>query len=660
MAAPIQHIFDARPDTLDFRDRIYVPLLHEVPTRINLEEYKLWEVPILNQGREGACTGFGLATVANYLLRRRKVVPDPTPVSPRMMYQMAKRYDEWPGEGYTGASARGAMKGWHKHGVCSAERWPYQATGAPGSLTDERTADALKRPLGAYFRVNHKDLVAMHSAMAEVGILFATASVHKGWMRVGRDGVISYPQDKLGGHAFAIVAYDDQGFWIQNSWGDRWGREGFALVSYDDWLANGTDVWVAQLGAPVTLRRAASTAITHSSAAGRSKGYSYADLRPHVISLGNDGTLNPGGNFGTSSEEVESIFRDDFPRVTKNWRKKRLLLYAHGGLVGEDTAVQRLAEYRPKLLEAEVYPVAFVWNSDIWSTLRNILEDALRHRRPAGLLDSSKDFMLDRLDDALEPLVRALRGKTLWDEIKENARRATELRSGGGRFALDQVARLAETQPVEIHLVNHSAGSIFEAPMVRLLTADKAVIRSGYLKGQRGYGLSVESCTLWAPACTLQLFKEAYLPAIHQGRVKRFALYTLTDAAEQDDHCANIYHKSLLYMVANALEELPRVPVFREGQAMLGMDKFVRGDRQLLELFKRKDAEWILAPNNEPEASRRNSTARHHGDFDDDGPTVKATFARITNAGITEGDMAFARSASSQQAKREGLTAKPA
>ena len=41
---------------------------------------------------------------------------------------------------------------------------------------------------------------------------------------------------------------------IRNSWGTGWGLGGFARVSYDDWLVNATDVWVARLGAPVTLR----------------------------------------------------------------------------------------------------------------------------------------------------------------------------------------------------------------------------------------------------------------------------------------------------------------------------------------------------------------------------------------------------------------------
>src|SRR6185295_1662813 len=113
---PTKRTLDARPDTLDFRDRIFVPTLVEVSTELRLKDYKDVGVPILDQGAEGACTGFGLATVANFLLKRRAVVPDPNPVSPRMLYNVARRYDEWPGENYSGSSARGAMKAWHKHG----------------------------------------------------------------------------------------------------------------------------------------------------------------------------------------------------------------------------------------------------------------------------------------------------------------------------------------------------------------------------------------------------------------------------------------------------------------------------------------------------------------------------------------------------------------
>jgi hypothetical protein len=205
---------DVHPDPLDFRDRMYVPTLVEVPPERPLTDYQKHDVPILDQGQEGACTGFGLATVVNYLLRSFKQADyrDRTPVSPRMLYEMARRYDEWPGEDYEGSSARGAMKGWHKHGVCSGEAWPYKVPPPKNDvLTAERSESARQHLLGAYFRVNHRDLVAMHSAICEAGVLYATAQVHSGWDKVKADGIIPRENKIDGGHAFAIVAYDRAG-----------------------------------------------------------------------------------------------------------------------------------------------------------------------------------------------------------------------------------------------------------------------------------------------------------------------------------------------------------------------------------------------------------------------------------------------------------------
>lgn len=84
---------DARPGTIDFRDQMYVATLTDVPTERLLADYKKVGVPILDQGTAGACAGFGLATVAHYLLRIRKTWPDKTGVSPWMLYAMAQVLD---------------------------------------------------------------------------------------------------------------------------------------------------------------------------------------------------------------------------------------------------------------------------------------------------------------------------------------------------------------------------------------------------------------------------------------------------------------------------------------------------------------------------------------------------------------------------------------
>lgn len=37
-----------------------------------------------------------------------------------------------------------------------------------------------------------------------------------------------------GGHAIAIVGYNDEGFIIRNSWGKSYGNDGYSVLSYDD------------------------------------------------------------------------------------------------------------------------------------------------------------------------------------------------------------------------------------------------------------------------------------------------------------------------------------------------------------------------------------------------------------------------------------------
>ena len=640
---------NVRPDTLDFRDQMYKSTLREVPVEIKLQSYMKLKVPVLDQGTEGACTGYGLATVANYLLLSRSARSSFLPVSPKMLYQSAKRYDEWPGEEYDGSSARGAMKGWHKHGVCKETLWKTNAR--DNSLTKERVKDAVERPLGAYYRVNHKDLVAMHSAMAEVGVLFATCVTHSGWDKVGTNGIIPFESNAEGGHAFAIVAYDRAGFWIQNSWGTGWGKKGFGLITYDDWLQNGVDVWVARLGVPVTLLNNESVAISNSPAAKKSNAYSFSQLRPHIINIGNNGVLKTSGEYGNTEEEVKSIFENDFVNITKSWKKKRLLLYAHGGLVSEANAIQRVADYRSQLLDAEVYPVSFVWNSDAWSTLTNILKEAVKKRKPEGFLDAAKDFMLDRLDDMLEPIARSLTGKMQWDEMKENARLATTSTKGGIRLALQFVASLVKKykKDFELHLIGHSAGSIVLAHLVEYLANNKD-----------GVSVGIASCTLWAPACTVDLFNKTYLPSINSKDIKRFAVFNLTDTAENDDHCAHIYNKSLLYLVSNAFEDKVRIPgIIKDGTPILGMEKFIKKDARLSGLLNVENGNLVLSPNAETKGSYKHANCTAHGGFDDDNATVTATLCRILNKeNFSEGDaFTFQRSQSSLKDKRNCLDA---
>jgi hypothetical protein len=67
---------------------------------------------------------------------------------------------------------------------------------------------------------------------------------------------VAQPKDP-GGHAFALVGYNERGFVVQNSWGPDWGSKGFALLPYADWVNHGSDAWVFTLGVPAQLASAA-------------------------------------------------------------------------------------------------------------------------------------------------------------------------------------------------------------------------------------------------------------------------------------------------------------------------------------------------------------------------------------------------------------------
>ena len=341
-------------DPLDLRDLTYEGSLDALPRR--LDNRPNVPRPMLNQKTEGACTGFGLAAVVNYLIANHPEARDwkegrrSWQVSPRMLYEMAKRYDEWPGEDYEGSSIRAAMKGWHRHGVCTEALWKYRP-GVSERPTPERLADARKRPLGNYFRVRHLHLSHMHAALREVGILCASARVHEGWIKPA-GGRITFSAKSIGGHAFAIVGYDEHGFWIQNSWGPTWGRNGFAHLTYDDWLENGWDCWVARLGVPIERRDQSVVELGgRSITLGRppAEAEMLHDIRPHFVNLGNDGRLSASGRYSTTPDDLRDIFEGDQERRATSrghlaeeisgWRQPKILLYAHGGLNSESDSV---------------------------------------------------------------------------------------------------------------------------------------------------------------------------------------------------------------------------------------------------------------------------------------------------------------------------------
>jgi len=658
--------FDARPDRVDFRDREYRPRLTNLPDQYPPQGFIKQHLAtytkhyILDQGKEGACTGFGLATVINFLNWQRFHKTGgkgnlPPKVSMRMLYTMAKAYDEWDGEDYEGSSCRGAMKGWHKHGVCPDSSWPYWARKGVKSKKKPASGweqDAARMPLGAYYRIDKHSLVDMQSAILEVGAVYVSSMVHQGW-DIGTTQKPQLPKivrrskhKDIGGHAYSIIGYTETGFIVQNSWGSEWGYQGFAELPYEEWIRSASDAWATVLGAPMQVASAGRSMSLQSQAERTAVGpwmYNRAAASAvsavprltettayeHTVVLGNNGRpLLRLLDTENAANNVKEVVLDKTLAALKLSNRPKLVIYAHGGLNSEAASIKRIRVLAPYFTKNEIHPLFLTWKTGVKETLISILEDA-KDRVFVGpqaegwfeeLGDQLKDWAKRARDRSIEAFSRHFLVKSVWSEIKENAR-LSRTAGGGVRLAAAHLKQLkAEIPQLEIHLIGHSAGAIL----------------LGYLiQEMRRLDLEMASATLFAPACTVKFAVDHYDDALRDGLLASLVCHNMNDEMERKDSVWK-YGKSLLYLVSRALEDVHKMP-------LLGLSRAWKPSNTYGEMWHSSQEKSLQNwGNRSPKAQLITYGRKHdpvdtgpstiplaHGSFDNDTKVVSKTIQSI-------------------------------
>lgn len=207
----VQPVLDWHPPAEERKEanqdyRLYGLLGAPSPKDIDLDDLprsrswrrRLW----LNQGQEGACTGFALAHCLGIGYGSWPL----TDAEARMFYQWAKRFDQWAGEDYSGSSVQGACEGAKHHGVIRDYHW-------------------IETPQ------EFKAAIARYGAL-DVGSWWKT-----GMWKADSNGYVHATGANEGGHSYAVGAVDlrrNRGR-IDNSWGkNRWGIDGSAWIDLDE------------------------------------------------------------------------------------------------------------------------------------------------------------------------------------------------------------------------------------------------------------------------------------------------------------------------------------------------------------------------------------------------------------------------------------------
>lgn len=594
-------VVDVVPDAPDLRDRMYEPALIDLQVKVHPPV----GITILDQGQEGACTGFGLAAVINYLnsLDTRKGAEGlPEFVSARMLYEMAKLHDEWDGVAYEGSSIRGALKGFYHNGVCSEAAAPYEPDDHNWTLKPEQSKEARTVGLGAYYRLR-PNILDYHVALNEAGAIYCSARVHHGWSDP-KDGVIEKSDIHTGGHAFAIVGYDDQGFLVQNSWGEDWGgldgRPGISRWSYQDWAVNIMDAWVLRLSVPAPHAFDVITGPISFFAGNeipKSPPPRRAEIIGHFANI-NDAKLVESGPYATPIESlIETSKHLETSAASSSREYDHILIYSHGGLNELHDSARRIHAMKEVYKRNRIYPIHLMWGTGFTDEFFDALTGAFK--RSTERVGGVTDF----LDKLIEKLSRPV-GRAVWRQMKDDARRSF-LPGGGGYQVMQMLFQMNSRleKPYKIHLVGHSAGAILQG---YLLDSVPTMSVSGK---------PIESLSLMAPACTVDLFDNFYKRRIGMDgspdSVRKATIYRLIDSREEDDSVGKVYRKSLLYLVSNAFEELDAAP-------LLGMEKFE--DHVQLPA----GAEVVYAGRD-----RQRSDSKTHGGFDNDRATMNNVLKSI-------------------------------
>ncbi|WP_323844120.1 hypothetical protein [Microbulbifer magnicolonia] len=447
----------------------------------------------------------------------------------------------------------------------------------------------------------------MHYAIIESGIVYVSANIHKGWfsMKKNQAGECVIPPGKkeVGGHAFAIVGYNEDGFWVQNSWGHEWGNNGIALWLYEDWLATVYDAWVVQIALPTPqifdqLRRSGNSSsanIATKSAPGRN------EIWKHFVHL-DDGRFHNHGKYWSNEEHVRAVIehmrciKDEFDHV---------LLYAHGGLNDIKASARRIAAMKGVFLENRIYPFHFMYDTGLMEEMKDVLFGKFSRA------DKIAGGISDWFDRRIENMAR-FPGRAIWREMKRGATKPFENKGSDGSKVLQQIgATMADLKGKSLHVAGHSTGAILQANLLQRLFEDKIV-------------KTVSSCSLLAPAATYDLYHNTLRPLIKDGKVQDARVYNLSAALEEDDNVAKIYQKSLLFLVSNAFEEV-------RGEALIGM-------RAFNEKYPMSDVKIHYSPS-------AMTDSRSHGGFDNDPVTMNHILRRILGKaprpGFSQGDLNY-------------------
>ena len=131
-----------------------------------------------------------------------------------------------------GTSLKAALDVARKLGVVTADVLPFDREQVFWAKEASFYARAAQLKIASYINLG-RDLSAWRLWIYQNGPILSRLIVDRNFMSAETNGVLT-EYDELsarGGHAVALIGYNQDGFIVRNSWSTTWGNQGFAFAT---------------------------------------------------------------------------------------------------------------------------------------------------------------------------------------------------------------------------------------------------------------------------------------------------------------------------------------------------------------------------------------------------------------------------------------------
>lgn len=240
-------------DARDYKiaDHFKLVAAEALPSKVDLRPFMS---PVEDQGQLGSCTGNAIVGALEYLENKNKAkFVDLS----RLFVYYNERVIEGTVNEDSGAEIRDGIKSLVQYGVCKESLCKYNIAKFTKKPTKTAYADALKRKITLYAKVEQTKTAIKQAIASGYPIIFGF-TVYESFESetVAKTGLVPMPKPgerELGGHAVLAAAYTDlqvteDGVKNKNSWSPDWGDKGYFTLPWD-YILNpklAGDFWVVR------------------------------------------------------------------------------------------------------------------------------------------------------------------------------------------------------------------------------------------------------------------------------------------------------------------------------------------------------------------------------------------------------------------------------